>query len=95
MTKIVFKYDLIKKNIIPISQKIIDELNNLKFKIESLNIPSDFKYIQYIKSLYNKIESYKELYSHLIDNIDIINKNLEVEFDNLSIYLDNIKDIKE
>ena len=94
MTKIIFKYDLIKKNIIPILDNVIQNLNNLKFKIESLNIPSDFKYINYIKSLDNKIEEFKKIYNQLIDNIDIINIDLENEFNNLDIILENIKDIK-
>ena len=60
MTKVIFKYDLIKKDVIPILDNIINELNNLKFKIESLNIPNEFKYLNYIKLLDNKIEEYKK-----------------------------------
>ena len=93
MTKVIFKYDLIKKDVIPILDNIINELNNLKFKIESLNIPNEFKYLNYIKLLDNKIEEYKKNYSKLIDNIDFMNKNLEIEFDNLAILLEKIKDI--
>lgn len=93
MTKVIFKYDLIKKDVIPILDNIINELNNLKFKIESLNIPNEFKYLNYIKLLDNKIEEYKKNYSKLIDNIDFMNKNLENEFNNLAILLEKIKDI--
>lgn len=91
MTKLIFKYDSIRKDVIPNIYDIIDELNDIKFKIEKLDIPQDFKYYNYIKSLETKIDDYKKIYNSLIDNIDILNKNLEIEFSNIDLSI--IKDI--
>lgn len=91
MTKLIFEYDSIRKDVIPNIYDIIDELNDIKFKIEKLDIPQDFKYYNYIKSLETKIDDYKKIYNSLIDNIDILNKNLEIEFSNINLSI--IKDI--
>lgn len=93
MTKIVFRYNLVKKDILLNIYDIIADLNNLKLQIERLDIPNDFKYLQYLKSLNSKIDNYKNIYSNFVDNIDEFNKNLEYELNDLFVNLENIKNI--
>lgn len=93
MTRLCFKYDLIKKELIPKIENIIEDLTIIKLKLEQLNIPNDFKYLQYLKSLDEKIDSYKEIYYNIIDNIELFNKELTIEFNDLQLSLASIKDI--
>ena len=88
-----FKYDLIKKELIPKIENIIEDFTIIKLKLEQLNIPNDFKYLQYLKSLDEKIDSYKEIYYNIIDNIELFNKELTIEFNDLQLSLASIKDI--
>lgn len=93
MTRLCFKYDLIKKELIPKIENIIEDLTIIKLKLEQLNIPNDFKYLQYLKSLDEKIDSYKVIYYNIIDNIELFNKELTIEFNDLQLSLASIKDI--
>lgn len=93
MSKLCFKYDSIRNDLIPKVEDIINDLNIIKFKLEQLDIPKDFKYLQYLKSLEEKIEKYKNIYYYLIDNIEKFNKELLLDFNDLSFSLFNIKDL--
>ena len=93
MSKLCFKYDSIRNDLIPKVEDIINDLNIIKFKLEQLDIPKDFKYLQYLKSLEEKIEKYKKIYYYLIDNIEKFNKELLLDFNDLSFSLFNIKDL--
>lgn len=76
MTKIVFKYNFLYKNSIPIINDIISDLNNLKNFIDNMYVPVDFSYYNYLKSINLKISSAINDYEMLINKINSTNTEL-------------------
>lgn len=95
MTKLVFKYSKLRNDLIPNLNNAIDELNKLKLFLDNMNIPNDFQYLDYLKNLDFRINSWKNLYVDFVESIEFIDKTLEAEFSDLHLSLNNIVEIEK
>lgn len=95
MTKLVFNYDYLSKNSIPKINEILANIVDLKNISDSLNVPFDFTYYNYLKELSSKISLLKNNFETVIENIDKININLDKVMMSISDNINNIAEIKK
>lgn len=91
MTKLCFKYEQLDKVIIPKINSINDELSILKEETKNLDIPSDFKYYNYLKTLDDSYNEWINNFKSLVDQFVNLHKDLMVDMDDMDNQLDNIE----
>lgn len=76
MTRVIFKYDKLNRDVVPNIRSVVDELYNLKLYIEKMIVPNDFKYFNYYNNICDTIDNWIINYLNLLDKIKKINADL-------------------
>jgi len=74
MTKLYFDSNKINNNLLPQLLDSKKKLETLLKDLNSMNIPYDFSYRNYLKNLISKIESYIKKVKYMEDKIEYSNK---------------------
>lgn len=92
MSQIIYNKEQVNNNISSNIDNLLDKFEILKNEISQTSIPDDFPYYNYLLSINDLIDNYKNTFNNINDNL----KSLDIEItNNEDMMLQDLKNISD